>query len=191
MDDRRFKDGPSIGRFAGRIGEWYAFMFLSSWVRVIIFIVPLIGGAWLAAYQAQQLAEYSRIARWPSVSGIVTESGLVGERAIRPALVYQYVVDSITYSGQTTLQAPMFGGKRKKYDVAHTLVEKYPVGAAVEVYYNPDSVAQSTLITSSPWSVYGQLAVGVTLMLIGAAGLVFRPGAGRPRSARWKRNRPE
>ena len=141
--------------------------------RGILFIALLILGGVLAWEQVEPLKNVSTVKSWPSVPGTVVESGVVGERAIRPRVVYEYIVDSITYRSESDLRAPMFGGKRKKYDAAEELAGDYPVGSEVTVRYNPDSTAQSTVTAFVTWDVYSKLGLALTLVLIGGIGLIF------------------
>ncbi|UCE25362.1 MAG: DUF3592 domain-containing protein [Candidatus Zixiibacteriota bacterium] len=130
------------------------------------------GGAVLAAIEIETVLRGREMRTWPTVPGVVTESEVVGDRAIRPRVVYDYTVDGTIYRSESDLRVPMFGGRRKKYDVATKLVAKYPVGSQVTVYYQPDSVARSTIVPEVPWDVYGKLGLGVLLCLIGMTGLI-------------------
>ncbi len=100
---------------------------------------------------------------WPVVEGIVTRSEITGERAISPTIEYSYAVNGTTYRTQTHVHAPMFGGKRKKLDVAETLVEKYPVGRKLNVHYNPGQPSRSTLTPGPTWDMYTKPAFGLVL----------------------------
>ncbi|UCG62094.1 MAG: DUF3592 domain-containing protein [Candidatus Zixiibacteriota bacterium] len=138
-----------------------------------LFLVVAVFGAVLAAIEIESVLQWRQIADWPSVEGTVIESGIAGDRAIHPHIVYEYMVDSVVYRAESSLRAPMFGGKRKKYDVAKELVSEYPVGRAIRVHYSPDSAAHSMILTEVPWDVYGKLSLGVTLCLIGMFGLIW------------------
>jgi len=172
-------------RFAKRLDRpgglvtLYPHILYSSIIRAAVFGVPFVLGAWLVVLQAERMAAFSAVQGWPSVTGTVVSSKVVGERAIRPQVIYEYQVDSVTYRAESDLQVPMFGGKRKKYDVAHELVERLPAGTLVTVCYNPDSAAESAIAPRITWDVYGKFGLGFILMIIGVAGWVVRPQAGR------------
>ncbi|MEW6412911.1 MAG: DUF3592 domain-containing protein [Candidatus Zixiibacteriota bacterium] len=143
--------------------------------RLIYYAVCLVlvaVGAVLAAIEIETLLINREVTSWPTTTGIVVEAKVVGERAIRPRIVYQYRVDSVIYQGESSLNAPMFGGKRKKYDVAQELVRQYDVGHHVTVHFNPDSVSQSVIAPVITWAIYGRLAFGVTICMLGLAGMV-------------------
>ncbi len=146
-----------------------------------LFLVIAAFGVVLAVIEIDSVIEWQRITAWPTVDGVVIESAVAGQRAIHPRVVYEYAVAGVTYVSESDLQAPMFGGKRKKYDVAKELVAEYPVGRAVTVHYDPDSAACSVLIAEVPWNVYGKLGLGITLCLLGTYGLTRRVLAIRSR----------
>ena len=146
------------------------------------FVIVSVIGAVLVALTIDPLIESRAVQAWPTVEGTIVVSEIVGERAIRPRIVYAYTLGDSTYRSESTLDAPMFGGKRKKYDVAEELVSQYPVGSPVTVFYNPDSITQSTLAPSVEWNVYGKLGLGILLFVLGLLGLL-RPGL-RPIPAR-------
>lgn len=136
-----------------------------------LFVTMIALGAVLTVLEFTPLMQARKMQVWPTVEGTVVVSEIVGERAIHPLIVYQYKVGDSTYQSESSLHAPMFGGKRKKYDVADELVSRHPVGSAVVVFYNPDSAAQSTLAPGVEWSIYGRLGLGILLCLFGLFGL--------------------
>lgn len=110
----------------------------------------------------------------PKTEGVIIESRVVGDRAIRPEIKYQYTVDSVTYTGVTTLNPPMFGNKRKQYDVAHEIILENPVGSKLMVAYNPrdpsDAIVPEHDIT---WDMFGKIGFGSTLFLIALFGILL------------------
>ncbi|UCD62762.1 MAG: DUF3592 domain-containing protein [Candidatus Zixiibacteriota bacterium] len=130
-------------------------------------------GASLSIAESYVVAGHELIDDWPSVAGRVVGSRVIGERAIRPEITYEYAVDGVTYRGVTDLGVPMFGGKRKKYDVAEKLAAQYPVGGPVVVYYDPDSTGRSTLTRRLGWDVWGKLSVGLVLCFLGLLGVTL------------------
>lgn len=140
--------------------------------RGILFVALMMLGAVLAWEQIGPLKSVKAVGSWPSVPGTVVVSEVVGDRAIRPRVVYEYLVDSVVYRSESDLRAPMFGGKRKKYDAAEELIGDYPVGSEVTVRYNPDSAAQSTVTAFVTWDVYSKLGLAITLFAVGAVGLI-------------------
>ena len=81
---------------------------------------------------------------WLSATGKIIKSRvevLGGEyTSVSPKIIYEYRVGANEYTGN---QIQVFGidGNESAYD----LVDRYPEGLEVTVYYNPDDPAESTL----------------------------------------------
>ena len=105
---------------------------------------------------------------WPTTEGAIIESKIVGERAIRPQIIYQYKVDSVLYIDTSSLNAPMFGGKRKKHDVARALIADYPVGKKLIVSYDTVNPRNSEIVDSVTWDVLAKIGFYGFLILISA-----------------------
>lgn len=142
---------------------------------VVFYILVIIGiaGGILTYISLERFGDYETKFAYPHTQGVIESSEIIGDRAFRPLITYRFTVTDSTYTAQTSLAPPMFGGKRKKYDVAHVLTDQYPAGDTVRVYYNPQNPDESYLELHVPWEVYGQLSFGVILFLIGLVGLLF------------------
>ena len=140
------------------------------WARVL-FVMLAAGSAAMTIIEAGNLTEANQSKEWPEVTAIIVSSEVVGERAIRPEITYRYTVGSVEYENSSDLKVPMFGGKRKKYDVAHELTQRYGVGDTVTARYNPEKHAISVLTPGAPWSIYGRLASAFTLIVCGLGGM--------------------
>ncbi len=130
-------------------------------------------GAILALVASHSLEEATAVKNWPTIEGTVVDSRVVGERAFGPAVTYEYAVGDSQYTATSNLRAPMFGGKRKKFEVARKLVEEYPIGKRVTVYYSPANPSKARLFTGAGWDVYAKLGLGVTLFALGLFGLLL------------------
>lgn len=130
-------------------------------------LVLIVAGATLLAVDLEQFQDVRARHHWPTVTGRITASTVVGERAFRPNLVYQYAVDSIVYTDSSFLDMPSFGGRRSRYDAAEKKAAEYPVGSEVPVHYNPAHPAESRLKITAPWSVYGQVGFSGFLIVLG------------------------
>jgi hypothetical protein len=87
----------------------------------------------------------SAMQTWPSAPGSIVESELRsrrrGNRRIYyPHIVYQYNVMGQTYTGKRISPGPESGSSR-----ARELVAKYPPGAPVTVYYDPQNPSDAAL----------------------------------------------
>lgn len=147
-------------------------------VIVLAFLFVLIFGVSLTPLFYFQLQKSLEIAQWPTVQGTIVESKVVGDRAFRPDVDYVYTVDGNEYSGTSYLNLPGFGGRTSRFDAAEKLVNQYPKGSSVTVYYNPENPQQSTLLPKPSYSHYLALTTSALLFLVGFTILLiwrFRP----------------
>lgn len=108
--------------------------------------------------------------QFSETKGVVLKKYIAGERAFHPEIIYQFKLDSVIYKDSTTMDPPMFGGKRKKYDVARTILEDFEIGDSVNVIYNPASPKESYLKLSVKWNQFVILFFGYLLI---SAGILF------------------
>ncbi|MCB2230181.1 DUF3592 domain-containing protein [bacterium] len=148
-------------------------VFTKSRITLILSVLLLVSGGLLVNSTATRFESYSIMSHWPATTGIITISEVVGERAFRPNVVYTYEVDGVVHLDSTDLNMPSFGGRNNRREAADTMAAMYPVGSAVTIHYNPENPSEAKMKVSPPWSVYGQLSFGITLILGGIlAGLV-------------------
>lgn len=87
---------------------------------------------------------------WAGTMGVVTMSTLQIRRSSNnsrsevPVVGYQYEVDGQSYTGGTIKAGEQYFSVRL-WGEARKVVERYPVGAQVMVYYNPANPAESAL----------------------------------------------
>ena len=130
-------------------------------------IVCIAAGLLLGWYSLNDFRVYERMKDWPVATGTVTASSVVGERAFRPQIVYEYTVKDIVYVDSSFLDMPSFGGRRSRLEAAETMAEEYPAGKTVSVHYDPTSPAISRLRVNPPWSVYGKMGLAGVLLIGG------------------------
>ena len=126
-----------------------------------------LSGILLVSWQLKELKEFSAIEEWPSVTGVVLSAQVIGERAFRPNIVYQYTVGAQVFKDSTDLDQPGFGGRNNKRNAAETIVAAYPAGREIAVHYNPAHPEISLLRVSPDWSIYGKIGFGAFLFGIG------------------------
>ena len=152
-------------------------------INTILFLVcvtALPTGLYLCYSDSMVLSSHIKRTKFPHTTGIVIKSDIVGsERAYHPEIIYQYTVGSVIYTDSSNLNSPMFGNKRKQYDVAKVTTEEYPVGKKLEVLYNPNDPSDSDLHIAPAWNVYGQIGFGMTLIILSLFGLLL------PRKKSW------
>lgn len=137
-------------------------------------------GMFLTVTQSLVLQEHIESSSNPTVKGIVIKSEIAGnEQAYRPEITYEYTIDSITYTITTSLNSPMFGNKRKQYDVARVTTNEYRVGRELDVLYDPTNPSEGSLPIALAWNVYGQIGFGAFLIMLSLFGLLM------PRKKSW------
>lgn len=145
----------------------------TSRISLIIAVVLLVCGGLLLNTTASRFERYSVMSHWPETQAVVTASGVIGDRAFRPNVVFTYQVDGTPYVDSSDLAMPSFGGRNNRREAADTMASMYPVGAAVTIHYDPDNPSDAKMKVSPPFSVYMQLSVGIILIALGfLAGMV-------------------
>lgn len=106
----------------------------------------------------------AKAANWSSTMGTVTFSTVERRRSSRnstasyPVVHYTYQVMGQTLQGRKIMPGPESGGSW-----AHKVVERYPAGAQVMVYYDPNNPSDAVLERGMPGYVRW---LWVTLVLI-------------------------
>lgn len=111
----------------------------------------LMGGLIYTMYKRSKRIETVRLAvqSWPSTSGKVLKSSVERNAhqtgvSLEAVVVYQYEVDGKTYQSQNIKAGNQFmvvvaSGQEQ------AIVARYPVGANVTVYYDPNNPAECAL----------------------------------------------
>jgi len=88
---------------------------------------------------------------WPSTMGTVVFSNIEWRRGSKggsvayPVVQYTYQVIGQAYQGDKIMPGPEVGGSG-----AHKVVARYPMGAQVMVYYNPENPSEALLERGMP-----------------------------------------
>jgi hypothetical protein len=136
-----------IALFVG--GGTIVFTIVIGLVTVVCTTLPFVAIGWYIyrrSKQSKQVLQASQV--WPSTAGIIVKSRVEvsgGESAsVNPRVVYDYVVGGQNYQNDQIragddIMAIRAGG------TAYDIVDRYPVGMAVIVFYNPANPAESAL----------------------------------------------
>ena len=118
------------------------------------------------------LASSLRSRRWPHVAGVVTRSTAVSVRRKQnrspmwaPEVHYQYTVNNTKMTG-TLIRFGMEGLQAGR-EFAATYIELYPVGKAVQVFYDPNRAENSVLEPGVSMKCIWPIAIGVALLTLG------------------------
>ena len=88
---------------------------------------------------------------WPSTEGVVLTSEVRdagGESGLYPLVIYRYEVGGRVYKNSRIAVAVEYG--RQSFESLEQLAARFPVGAQVKVYYNPQNPAEAALIKGDP-----------------------------------------
>lgn len=134
----------------------------------IILVIVTLGGIAISMWGWRVLKQTRETGQWPSTGGVIEASEPTSETDdLLPYIVYRYEVNGEVYRSSFEFPA----GTNPMPEFAESYVRKYPVGAAVAVFYNPELPEQSTLEpgTRGDWMI---LALGVLMALGGAISLL-------------------
>ncbi|RMH65858.1 MAG: DUF3592 domain-containing protein [Calditrichaeota bacterium] len=109
---------------------------------------------------------------WQKVTGTVTESRIAGKRAYHPEIKFTYHVQGKTYHNVSDMDAPGFGTKAARRQVAREWVNSLQPGDSISVWFNPDNPAQSELIHHPPWNTYMKYGAGIFFSALALAFIV-------------------
>lgn len=159
--------------------------------RVVLYgFMALVGLAFALFGWSVAFTEAEDPSNWPTATGTITSfdedevdnnrgvsfSGDVSDPLILVNFAYVYTVDGIEYTGtQRFVDESLVDGRLQlEPDELEAVATQYPVGATVEVYYNPNDPAESALETASntPYIIVG-VGAGVLGSLM--AGIMLLP----------------
>lgn len=145
-------------------------MQLNRLLPLLLLLASLASG-W---YALDRFSDASRRAAWKRTEGVVLSSTVIGQRAFRPNVVYEYLVAGIPFRDSSFLEMASFGGRNSRRTTATVLSSQFQPGDSISVFVNPTNPRETTLSTRPHWSAFGALAVS-SLLLIGAGFLFFLP----------------
>lgn len=116
-------------------------------VSLLCTVVPIVGVFWLLKRGADQSrAKHQASLAWHMTTGKIVKSRvevLGGEHTtVSPRIVYEYDVYGRTYQGEQIRAGGLWRGPTRS---AYDIVDSYPVGATVTVYYDPNNPEDAAL----------------------------------------------
>jgi hypothetical protein len=135
-----------------------------------ISMIVLAGRQFVTAWQAWQKAARRR--SWPTATGTIIESSVVHSapfddpdysHAYTPKITFQHAVRGVTYTN------PEFADRPPDLEAnVRDLVERYPVGAEVTVYYAPRDPRYAFIEEAIRPQITGMLLIGIGELVTGA-----------------------
>jgi hypothetical protein len=140
----------------------------------------LLLGIGFTTWSVQLVTEAHGVKAWPTTLGVVTRSDIdvvaeptdVATPAYSARVEYSYAIGSRSFSGQRITFADHSSSSRTEMTKR---VQRYPVGSAVTVYYDPVNPARAMLEMRVAAATYGPLLPGLVAVAAGVVAL-FAPG---------------
>ena len=153
---------------------------LLVWGFIIMFL-PI--GMIFSFFGMRGLTRAQASTGWPSASGKVIKSSVEREESSYQAeILYEFTVSGTTYNGNRVAYGD-YGSNRPTH--ARRIVNRYPKGKKVTVYYQPDDPGECLLEPGLKLQAFLMPAMGLISLLVGGV------AAGIAVSNAWKRRRPE
>ena len=129
----------------------------------------IIAGFITAIRGGHSLIKSQKTTHWPEVEGRIEETGLSSEsHDLLPHVLFSYTVD-----GQTYRQTVKFSNDvSPTQEFASRYLEKFPQGATVKVYYNPDHPQDATLEPGQHKGDWLLVALGLGMTILGTVFLL-------------------
>ncbi len=135
---------------------------------LIILILVILGGIGITIWGLQILRNSQKVKNWPSVEGVIEESEPSSEQDdLLPHIVYSYHLDG--HALRSRFEFP--SGTQPLPEFSQAYIKKYPLGAKVQVFYNPQHTSHSTLEPGSQgdWMI---LIMGIFMAVGGMIALL-------------------
>lgn len=154
-----------------------------GFLTLCMFAVGLVVAGW-GLYELKRSRESNG---WPSTTGIITHSAIhkverrrenQTEATYYPRIQYQYAVFGKGFTADRIAFGSPYGGEQSK---AQAVVDRYPIGGSVAVYYDPDDPSVAVLKAGYSQHAYVMMAAG---LMFGAGGMFFLRACRRKRDRR-------
>ena len=142
------------------------------WLLPISVFIAMIGFV-LVTWQNGEINTELEKRTWAITEGKIIESEIVGKRAIRAEVVYQYKIKNKYFQGNSDYNIPGFGSKNYRRKTASIVKNQNQIGSIVKVYYDSLNPKNSTLRHGPYWSNYMIIGFGGILCLIGMFGFLW------------------
>ncbi|MGQ9805545.1 MAG: DUF3592 domain-containing protein [Chlorobiales bacterium] len=106
-------------------------------------IAPI--GLILIVKESNTLVDVSEKKQWTQASGKILASEMRGRKAYIPFVKYEYNLNGTTYTAETELYSPQWGGKLLRKETSESILAMFKPESAIMVYANPKNHADSAL----------------------------------------------
>lgn len=137
---------------------------------VLILWLFLFAGVAMMLWGWKIIAAGRRTSRWPQVDGVIDESVVASEEDdLLPQIVFSYTVNGQPYRQQ--LQFPSDITPTQEFSIMY--VKRYPLGAQVQVFYNPEKNEEALLepgMRPGDWMIF---CLGAVATVVASLSLLF------------------
>lgn len=144
-----------------------------------LFPLPfMIAGGITLYFGIQNLIRSKQSTEWPTVVGIVKISDVEYSRSSdgpgthHANVQYDFIINGTTYSGDEVAYGD-YGSSNSSH--ARKIVNRYPVGKEVKVYYLPDDPYECVLEPGTKLQAWFLPGFGMIFFTVGTAMLIFLP----------------
>ena len=137
----------------------------------ILIVALLVFGLVFGGFGLYRYSVGKKSVSWPSVEGKISYARVEstrsdGKQKYRPAVKYNYVVNSKPYTGNRVTASDDLKNNRGS---AMDVLKNYPVGSVVPVYYDPADPVTSLLEPGIVKNVYLVLLVSAVCLFLSSA----------------------
>ncbi len=130
-------------------------------------------GLILIVKESNTLVDVSEKKQWTQTTGKILASEMRGKKAYIPFVKYEYELNGKTYTAETELYSPQWGGKLLRKQTSESILAMFKPESAITVYVNPKNPADSVLEVLLGWDLFIRLGVGMLLWLVSSTVLFF------------------
>ena len=145
---------------------------------IVLFIMGIAGAALTIFLGIPMMMSAFESSGWPSAEGVITVSEFTTNRDSDNGSVthganvaYDYTVNGTLHTG-SNVHFGQYGSSDPSY--GRGIVNRYPVGKRVGVYYDPDDPSTSVLEPGAGWSSFMVSGIGALFALVGFIGGFFQ-----------------
>ncbi len=135
-------------------------------------VVALVGLI-LIIKESNALQEATEKKQWTQTTGKILASEMRGRKAYIPFVKYEYELSGKTYTAETELYSPQWGGKLLRKETSENILSMFKPESTITVYVNPKNHAESVLEILFGWDLFIRLGVGMLLWLASTMALCF------------------
>lgn len=145
--------------------------------RIFPLIFVLIGGS-VVFWGVNTFFKANQSEAWPFVDGIIVESEMEyhrsneGSGTYHARILYDYTVGGVLYSGDQVAYGD-YGSSDSSH--ARSIVNRYPKGQSVLVYYDPNQPEESVLERGIQAQIFFLPAFGLVFLIAGLIMMIYLP----------------